>query len=64
MAGGSGKASGIQAGATATLFRTSVTDSDPALPFSGGGIENHGDLTLIEFDRQPQHVTLRRRGIE
>lgn len=35
-------------GAEATLIRSSVTDSDPALPFSGGGIENHGDLTLIE----------------
>jgi predicted outer membrane repeat protein len=23
-----------------------VTDSDPGLPFSGGGIENHGNLTL------------------
>jgi hypothetical protein len=33
-------------GASATLIRTSVTDSDPALPFSGGGIENYGDLTL------------------
>ncbi len=35
---------------TARLVRTSVTDSDPALPFSGGGIENHGDLTLVHSD--------------
>lgn len=33
-------------GGSATLIRSSVTDSDPGLPFSGGGIENHGDLTL------------------
>ncbi len=33
-------------GATATLIRTSVTDNDVGIPFSGGGIENHGDLTL------------------
>jgi hypothetical protein len=37
-------------GATATLIRTSVTDNDPGIPFSGGGIENDGDLTLIDSD--------------
>jgi hypothetical protein len=37
-------------GGSARLVRTSVTDSDPGLPFSGGGIENHGDLTLSRSD--------------
>ncbi len=37
-------------GGTATLIRSSVTDSDRGLLFSGGGIENHGDLTLSHSD--------------
>jgi hypothetical protein len=37
-------------GGTATLIRSSVTDNDAAIPFSGGGIENDGDLTLIDSD--------------
>jgi hypothetical protein len=37
-----------QLGASATLIRTSVSDNDRLLPFSGGGIENHGDLTLVD----------------
>ena len=37
-------------GGSATLIRSSVTDSDRGLLFSGGGIENHGDLTLRHSD--------------
>jgi hypothetical protein len=34
-------------GGTATLIGTSVTDNAGFLPFSGGGISNYGELTLI-----------------
>jgi hypothetical protein len=49
-------------GATATLVSTRVTYNDPDFPFSGGGIQNYGDLTLIHSDVS-HNVSLQGGGI-